>query len=191
MTDLEGYAEDTSAPLVLLLLDQLLLPTATNSHATPERLRYEHAASHLGTAVGLARWIRALPKIVGKRGELGIPNELLARHSLSTEQVYRGEQRDALSSVVYEIAQASHRHLDKCRELLLDGYVDTRRAVTRCFLGAIWVERFLRRLECSANYDIFGGGRGSAVGMPDGLLPFVVFYRVFLQRRPWSTPNKR
>lgn len=190
MADLERYADDTSSSLVLLLLDQLLPTDSSNSQSTPEKLNYEHAASHLGTAIGVARWIRALPKIIGKRGELGIPNELLAQYSLNTEQVYRGEQRDAMSSVVYEIAQASHRHLDKCKELLSNGYASDWNEATKCFLMGIWVERFLKRLDYKAEYDIFVGGRRNAIERPDGLLPFVMFYRVFLQRRLWSTTNK-
>jgi NADH dehydrogenase [ubiquinone] 1 alpha subcomplex assembly factor 6 len=104
--ELENYAEDTSSSLFYLGMESMGI----------RNLNADHAASHIGKALGLVTLIRALPYHAKKR-EVYIPTELTAKHDITSEQLFKGEYSASIGEAVYEIASVAHGHIEMAREL--------------------------------------------------------------------------
>jgi NADH dehydrogenase [ubiquinone] 1 alpha subcomplex assembly factor 6 len=100
----------------------------------------DHAASHIGKALGLMTIIKALPYNARVR-QLNLPMDvtvrvrailllnvlirqfsavcvvLLRQHGLVTEDVFKGEFTQPLHEAVYEVANLAKTHLDMGREM--------------------------------------------------------------------------
>jgi NADH dehydrogenase [ubiquinone] 1 alpha subcomplex assembly factor 6 len=77
----------------------------------------DHAASHLGKAIGVALLLRGTPYQASKRRSY-LPLELCSQHKVSQEDIYRGEVSEGLCDVVFEVAAAANGHLQEARKLL-------------------------------------------------------------------------
>ncbi|KAL2917313.1 hypothetical protein HK105_202977 [Polyrhizophydium stewartii] len=139
LADLEAYAENTMSSLMLLHLEALGI---TDSHA-------EHAASHSGKAIGIATVIRGTPFNVSKRRFL-LPAEIMAEHSVVTEEVYRSGPSEKLADAVFAIATRANDQLLTARSFAKDvpaGAVPALLPLTPC-------ESYLQGLQ-KANFNVF------------------------------------
>jgi NADH dehydrogenase [ubiquinone] 1 alpha subcomplex assembly factor 6 len=78
-------------------------------------MEVDHAASHLGKAIGITTFIRSIPYNAQKRRVL-IPQELLVKHGISQEHFIRYKDKEKVREVVYDIASQAHIHYKKVIE---------------------------------------------------------------------------
>lgn len=140
MTDLEDYVEDTVSSHIYVNLDIL---------GVSKQKAVDHAASHIGKAIGLCNVIRTASFYASKR-RIFFPAALMAQHNVSSEQVFRGETSPGLTDAVFEVASVAHSHLLHAREL--EKEVD--KAAFPAFLPAVMAEVFLERLRL-LHFDVF------------------------------------
>ncbi|KAJ3098563.1 hypothetical protein HDU96_011046, partial [Phlyctochytrium bullatum] len=111
LADLEQYGEHTSSSLLYLHLESLSLRDA----------RLDHIASHVGKAQTLATILRATPHNARHR-RMGLPAEVMARHRVATEDVFRSDAgtSQAFCDAVFDVATAAHHHLSTARAHMRD-----------------------------------------------------------------------
>jgi NADH dehydrogenase [ubiquinone] 1 alpha subcomplex assembly factor 6 len=107
LSDLERYTEDVHSSLVYLGLESMGI----------RDLNADHAASHIGKAMGLVTLIKALP-YHSKAREVYIPTELTAKHNITSEMLFRAEFTPEIGEAIYEIASLAHGHIEMARELI-------------------------------------------------------------------------
>ncbi|TPX64560.1 hypothetical protein SpCBS45565_g05818 [Spizellomyces sp. 'palustris'] len=139
MKDLENYAENTASSMLYLLLETLGI---RDHHA-------DHAASHVGKASGITTILRGTPFHVKER-RFYLPSEIMAKHSLSTEDVFRNGPGHELEEVAFEVATTANDHLITARSFLKD----TPKSALPALLGAIPCDAYLQALE-KANFNLF------------------------------------
>ncbi|KAF8062035.1 NDUFAF6 [Scenedesmus sp. PABB004] len=148
LAELEAYAEATASQLQYLQL----AAAGVASHDA------DHAASHLGKAVGLALLLRGAAFQAGRR-RCYLPLELLAAHGVSQEQVYRGGPApEGLRDVALAVGGAALGHLREARRL----GAGLPRAAAGVMAGGVLAGQFLAALE-RVGFDLFeprlaGGG---------------------------------
>jgi len=137
---LENFAEDTTSSLLYLTLESLGL-------RHPEA---DHAASHIGKAVGISFLLRGTPYHLRSRHTY-LPIELLAKHGVSEEALYRGELDRAqnLPEIIFEIASTAHAHLKHARELK-----QVPKEAYPALYPAFIAEDYLNKLE-KAKFNVF------------------------------------
>ncbi|GFR40690.1 hypothetical protein Agub_g1281 [Astrephomene gubernaculifera] len=151
---LEQYAEGTASQLLYL---QLAAAGIKHSEA-------DHAASHLGRAVGISTLLRGTAAHAAAR-RCYLPVDLCAEARVSQEDVYGGVVSEGLRDVVHKVASLAKGHLDEARRLaprLPPG-------AAGLMLPAVATGRYLEALE-AANFDPYdarllrehGGGSGGA-----------------------------
>jgi len=149
MAVLEAYAEESSAPLQLLVLDILGI-SGTVAKA---------AAREIGIAYALAGILRAIPFDAAARRHR-LPAALVAKAGLDVEKLFAGGASAPLADIVREIADRAEAHLTAARS--------NRRHVPRtalpALLPAILAAADLRRLR-RARYQVFD----PALARPDPL----------------------
>ena len=104
IADLEQYAENTASVLMYLEL-QAMGVSDVNA---------DHTASHIGKAVGITTILRATPFHIRDR-RLYLPTDILMKHSLSSESIFRHGPSKELEEVVFEIATKANDHLITAR----------------------------------------------------------------------------
>lgn len=116
----------------------------------------DHVASHIGIAAGIVTSLRALPFTVAA-GDVPLPHDLMAKHSLSTEALVRSsagaadaELHRRLSDCVYDLAVVAKQHLDLARALHAERPPPP--AAAAVFFAAVPVALYLERLE-RANFN--------------------------------------
>ncbi|CEG01557.1 Squalene/phytoene synthase [Ostreococcus tauri] len=137
--DLERYASDAHGSAMTLALDACGI---RNTDA-------DHAASHLGKAIGLSALLRGTTAHSRQR-RCYLPIDVCARHGVSTESVYRMEPSEGVRSAAHEVACAAKAHLDSARAM-------TERVPKEAkpfFLQAVTVGRYLDALE-ARDFDVF------------------------------------
>jgi NADH dehydrogenase [ubiquinone] 1 alpha subcomplex assembly factor 6 len=109
----------------------------------------DHAASHLGKAIGLAALLRGTVAHAKQR-RCYLPRESCAREGVSIESVYRLEQSEGVKNVAHEVATVAKSHLDSARAM--EGRIPREARVF--LLQATPVGRYLDALEAK-DFDIF------------------------------------
>lgn len=66
----------------------------------------DHAASHLGKAVGITTLLRGTVYHAQRR-RIYLPSDLMAKEGVSEDQLTRGEPSEGLNNVVFEVASAA------------------------------------------------------------------------------------
>jgi NADH dehydrogenase [ubiquinone] 1 alpha subcomplex assembly factor 6 len=135
--DLEDFAEATQSQLAYL---QLEAGSIRNSEA-------DHAASHLGKAVGIVSLLRGMGHFL-KRGINYLPVDLCAKHGVVVEQLFRGDKWDSkeVREVIYDMASTAHVHLKHSSEM--HGRPDAiPREARPLFLSAVACRLFLDALQ--------------------------------------------
>jgi len=136
---LEKYAADAHASALALTLDAC---GVANSEC-------DHAASHLGRAIGLSALLRGTVAHARQR-RCYLPREALARRGASVESVYRMESSEAIRDVAHEVASVAKGHLDSARGM----EARVPREFRGFFLQATPTGRFLDALE-ARDFDVF------------------------------------
>ncbi|KAJ3158118.1 NADH dehydrogenase (ubiquinone) complex I, assembly factor 6 [Geranomyces michiganensis] len=139
IADLERYAENTASALLYLQLEALGL----------QNPQADHAASHVGKAIGIATILRATPFHIEQR-RFYLPSELMAKHGVAAETVLRSGPSPALEEVVFEVATAANDHLITARSFLKESPP----AAHPALLSAVPAELYLQALERS-NFNLF------------------------------------
>ncbi|MDB5627906.1 MAG: hypothetical protein JWQ51_246 [Tardiphaga sp.] len=104
---LETYLDDTVATLFTTAA-RLLAPASE---------QVEHAARHSGIATGLVRAVARLRRDASRR-QLYLPEDMLARHGATDEQVFAGNATLAISASCAEVLVEARTHRDAALNLL-------------------------------------------------------------------------
>ncbi|XXQ30574.1 Squalene/phytoene synthase [Plasmodiophora brassicae] len=122
-------------------------------------LHADHAASHIGKAVGIVTALRAIPG--GYSANL--PRDLLARG------IRFDRANPALADLTYELACQAKQHLDHARSMRDSVPADARPVLLPAVPCSAWLDRIER-----ANFDVFdrrfAPGHGGALSTPLRLL---------------------
>ena len=144
----EDYAEGTASQLLYLQLEAAGLGGA----------EAEHAASHLGRAVGLVALLRGTAHHA-ERQRSYLPADVCAAHGVRIDEVLAGRLPPGLPDVALAVASAAKQHLEAARAQA-GGVPAGARALMLPALGA---DLYLRALE-ERGFDLFdpalqrGGG---------------------------------
>lgn len=139
LQDVETYYENSVSSIYYVILEGVGL---NNVHS-------DHAASHVGKAQGLTNLIRGIP-FNARHGRIYLPNDIMIKHNLSQEDVFRGKKEDLLRAVVYDIACVAHQHVEKFKSLKNEVSKDS----SVIFLPLIATQQYLVSLE-KANFNVF------------------------------------
>lgn len=158
---LENYAEETVSCVNYLLLEA---NDCRNVDA-------DHAASHLGKALGITNILRSIYTQHTRTQFLPIPQEILMKHGVSQERFYRNHDGDkGVEEVVFEVATLAHQHLEKSKKLMPKVPKDARLV----FLSSVACKRFLERLRF-ANFNLVD----KSLGVRDSMLPLALYWTKF------------
>lgn len=106
MQELENYCEDTVSSLLYLSLESLNI----------RDINADHAASHIGKAIGIVTLLKAFP-YHAKEKQIYIPNQIAAKYKVNSESIFNGEMTSSLSDAIFEIASIAHEHIELSREM--------------------------------------------------------------------------
>ena len=143
---LEAYANSTASSLLLLLMDTC---GVRDSDA-------DHAAAHLGKAIGIANLLRGTHAHSAQR-RCYLPADVQARHGASTEDVYRARPTEEVRNAVHEVASVAKAHLDSARAMeprLQKAGADGGKTAKAVLLPAVGVGKYLEALEAK-DFDVF------------------------------------
>ncbi|KAK2588016.1 hypothetical protein KPH14_004090 [Odynerus spinipes] len=156
---MENYAENTVSSIYYLLLE---------AHGI-KNMNADHAASHLGKAHGIVTLIRSIPYNAQKRVVV-LPQDILMKHSVSSEAVIQCVDGTALSDVVFEVASRAKQHLDEAISL------NTLQESKVIFLPITCVENYLEALR-RTDFDVFH----PQLARRNGILPLQLLWRKLTQ----------
>jgi phytoene synthase len=144
MTKLTAYAEATSVPLTLLVLE-VLAGAESREPGSPVAV----AGRHVAVAWALTGLLRAVP-FHARQGRVSLPLDALAAAGIARDDILRAKPGAELAGVVRPIAESAHGHIAQARK--------RRREISRralpALLPALSAEDFLNRLE-RAGFDPF------------------------------------
>lgn len=143
---LEAYAEETAAPLQLLVLEALDAGTAANQ-----------AAREAAIAYALAGLLRATPYLARQRRHI-LPQALIDETGCDPETLFAGNSAPAVTAIATRIAERARHHLDASRQRR----GDVPRQALPALLPAVLAAADLRRLG-RAGFDPFA----PALARPD------------------------
>lgn len=132
MTALEGYLAATSSALFALAARIMAPPSDA----------VEHLARHAGLAQGIVQVIANLPRDAAHR-QLFLPQQVLARHNCSMEDVFAGKETPNLRAVLGQLVGEAQQHLTTALSLLAEVPASVRPA----FLALGQVRADLKRLS--------------------------------------------
>lgn len=163
--DLERYASDAHGSALTLALDACGI---RNTDA-------DHAASHLGKAIGLSALLRGTTAHARQR-RCYLPSDVCAKHGVSTESVYRLEPSEGVRSAAHEVACAAKAHLDSARAMASRLPSEAKPFL----LQAVPVSRYLDALE-ARDFDVFDEtvARGGAPLATQGAIAWHAFRGTF------------
>lgn len=133
LNDLEGYAGETVSGLIQLAC--LVLNEGKDAGTAT-------AAGHAGVAYCLTGLMRALPWHASRR-QLFLPRDVIERHGLDTESLFRGETTPQLKAVLKEMREHVRHHLGRVGDF-------ANQVPEKCqnaFLPLVLVKPFLTKLE--------------------------------------------
>ena len=136
--DLEGYCGETSSAIFQLAA---IILNKGEDPGTAE------ISGHAGVAYALCGLMRALPWHAS-RGQMFLPEDLLARHGADQKQILAGETTPELRAALTELRAHVRHHLGRVRKMI--GPV--RQRVGPAFLPLALVEPFLKAME-AGGYD--------------------------------------
>lgn len=136
--DLEGYTGETSS--ALMQLASIILAGGDEAGTCD-------LAGHAGVAYGLTGLLRALPWHASRR-QLYLPADVLDRHGVDRETLFRGEATPELGAALAEMREHIRHHLGRVKSLKT---VCTA-GIVPAFLPVVLVEAFLGKME-QKGYD--------------------------------------
>ncbi|CAG8462491.1 4797_t:CDS:2 [Funneliformis mosseae] len=154
--DLESYGENTASCLLYLHLESLGI----------KGMQADHAASHVGKAIGIIKILRGFSYSVGKR-RISLPSEITAKYNISQEEIFRSGPVKGLEDAIFEVATLANDHLLTARTFL----PNIPNKALPALLLAVPCDSFLKRLE-KYNFNIFE----PKLTISDWKLPFNLWY---------------
>ena len=141
LNDLEELAEGIYSQLLYL---QLEAAGIADKNA-------DHAASHVGKAIGLAHLLKDTAQ-QAQRHRSFLPEDLCEKHGIDPGDLMKGEATQGLRDVIFEIASAAKAHLDIAR-----GQMDSVPAAARpLLLPALPAGLYLSALE-KCDFNVYDG----------------------------------
>jgi phytoene synthase len=140
LNDLEGYGGETSSSLIQLA--SIILADGSDPGTAD-------AAGHAGVAYAITGVLRAFPWHA-RRGQLFVPQDVLARHGVVRDDIVSGRGGPGLSSALADLRAITRRHLDQVRTLR----ATIPPAAEPAFRPLALVEPYLRQME-KRDYDPF------------------------------------
>ncbi|KAG0236254.1 NADH dehydrogenase (ubiquinone) complex I, assembly factor 6 [Actinomortierella wolfii] len=133
LSEMETYSENTLGSLFYLQLESVGVRS----------LEADHAASHLGKAMGIATLLRAF-RFHMLQNRMIIPAEITAKHGISQEALFRNPTvTEALQDATLEVATAAHIHLATAKSFCKS----LPHEALPVMMAGIPTEGFLQRLE--------------------------------------------
>ena len=164
-SQVEEYAENTASSLLYLLCEVAGIRDS----------QVDHAAMHLGKAIGISTLVRGTHHHLANN-QLYLPLDIMRSHSLTTGEIMKGNNLDAVKSVVFEIATEAYLHLEQARvmvnpsrsknnkinegDVISDGHDHRqilqkyRKPINKIFLTSVRTSMFLEDLQ-NADFDVF------------------------------------
>ncbi|KAJ8681046.1 hypothetical protein QAD02_016833 [Eretmocerus hayati] len=139
LESLEKYADNTVSSVYYLLLE---------AHGVKD-INTDHYASHLGKAHGIITLIRAIPYNAQRR-VIDLPQDILMKHSVSSESVLRGKCSKEFKDVIFDTAARAKQHLDKANSM--ENRIKKEARII--FLPSLIVSDYLEKLRRS-DFDVF------------------------------------
>ncbi|XP_073234304.1 NADH dehydrogenase (ubiquinone) complex I, assembly factor 6-like isoform X2 [Porites lutea] len=136
---LEEHGENTVSSVLYLILECLGV----------KDVQADHAASHLGKAIGVVTLLRATP-FHGSRGKVYIPSDVMIKHGVSQEDIIRGRTTQAVKDVTYDLASLAHSHLSTAKSLMSKAP----KVATRVFLPMVSCQAYLTKIQ-QADFNMF------------------------------------
>ncbi|KAL9974858.1 hypothetical protein ACROYT_G011954 [Oculina patagonica] len=136
---LEEHGENTVSSVFYLILECLGV----------KDVQADHAASHLGKAIGVVTLLRSTP-FHGSKGKVYIPNNVMIKHGVSHEDIIRGRTTQPVKDVTYDLASLAHSHLSMAQSLMSKAP----KAASRAFLPMVSCEAYLTKIQ-RADFNIF------------------------------------
>ncbi|WP_299470547.1 phytoene/squalene synthase family protein [uncultured Roseibium sp.] len=133
LNDLEGYTGETVSGLMQLAC--LILNNGDDPGTAT-------AAGHAGVAYGMTGLMRALPWHASRR-QMFLPKDLIDRHGVDVETVFRGETTQPLKAALAEMREHVRHHLNRVREAA----ATVPEKCSNALLPLVLVEPFLKKME--------------------------------------------
>lgn len=140
LSDLEGYAGETSSALIRLA--SIILAEGRDPGGAA-------ACGHAGVAYALTGLMRAFPWH-SAAGQVYLPGDILSRNGVIRDDIVRGRGGPGVLYTLKELRGIARKHLKKLGELR----ETMPRAIAPAFLPMALVEPYLRRME-RGGYDPF------------------------------------
>ncbi|XP_076749962.1 NADH dehydrogenase (ubiquinone) complex I, assembly factor 6 homolog sicily [Xylocopa sonorina] len=157
MTSIEKYAEYSNSSVYYLLLQ---------AHGV-NNINADHAASHMGKAQGIVNLIRSVPHNSRRRVNM-LPQDILMKHSVSTEAILQGQSSKNLQNVIYDVASYGKLHLDAT--ITLKNKVEKKAKLI--FLPVVCLQKYLDDLR-RADFNVFD----VKLQRKNNLLPLYLYWK--------------
>jgi len=122
----------------------------------------DHAASHIGKALGILLTLRSLPYHASKR-QIYLPRSILDSEQVDLASVLAGNNSPQLANAVFELASIAKSHVEHARQLAPQVPAEAVPALA----PAVLCDRFLARLE-KHQFDLFEPRLGLLPTAPKG-----------------------
>lgn len=136
---LEDHSENTVSSVLYLILECLGI----------KDVQADHAASHLGKAMGVVTLLRATPFHASK-GKVYLPNDLMIKQKVSQEDIIRGRTTQSVKDVTYDLASLAHTHLATAKSLKSKAP----KSGSRAFLPMVPCQAYLAKIQ-QVDFNIF------------------------------------
>ena len=150
MSDMEAMAEGVDGNILHLTNTVARAAAGAEAEGVDE---FEHAASHVGKAVGIVRMIHNSPMLASERRAV-LPMELCLKFGLVMEDLFRGNTSERLRDTVHAVASVAHGHLAQARDARHIREHKIPVAGRRILLPAVVAQEYLDLLE-RREFDIF------------------------------------
>ena len=134
VAEVATYCERTAGALLLLGLECVGAPPSEAA---------EHAAVHVGCALGLATLLRGAP-VHAAQGCTYVPADVAARHAVSLKGVLDGQASQALADANFELANEATTHLLAARSLRAELPPAARAVLLPCVVADLVLQRLHR-----------------------------------------------
>ncbi|KAL4420852.1 hypothetical protein ABPG75_010508 [Micractinium tetrahymenae] len=156
---LEQYADGTAGQLLALQLEAAGIGgssivgveggSSSDGSSSAAVAAAEHAAAHLGKAVGIVGLLRGT-YAHGAQRRVYLPADMCAAHGVGAEDVLAGRDSPGMRDAVLAVAAAAKQHLDAARQLVADAPP----AARPLFAPGVAAGMYLAALE-KAGFNLF------------------------------------
>ncbi|KAK3744479.1 hypothetical protein QZH41_012892 [Actinostola sp. cb2023] len=139
---LEEYSENSVSSALYLVLESLGKGSVKDVHA-------DHAASHIGKAIGIVTLLRAAPYLVSQ-SKVYIPSDILIKHGVSHQDIIRGNTSQGVKDVIYDLASMASTHMSTARSI----QSKVPKTAFRALLPSVSCQIYLNKIQ-KADFNLF------------------------------------